>query len=107
MNKVSRTKSVRLAEKLLKIRETLGLSQSEILERLGFSYELFRSNISQYERGHREPPLPVLLMYARLAGVCVDMLIDDEIALPARLPSYPKHEGVRKTGSSRKGKNQK
>jgi transcriptional regulator with XRE-family HTH domain len=107
MKKVSRTKSARLAEKLLIIREGLGLSQSEMLDRLGFSDELFRSNISQYERGHREPPLPVLLKYASAAGVYVDVLIDDEIDLPARLPSHPKHEGVRRIVSSRKGKNQK
>lgn len=92
MKKVSRTKSAHLAEKLLRIREGLGLSQTEMLERLGFSDELFRSNISQYERGHREPPLPVLLMYARAAGVCVDVLIADELNLPKKLPSKPKHE---------------
>lgn len=80
-----------MAEKLLKIREGLGLSQTEMLERLGFSDELFRSNISQYERGHRQPPLPVLLMYARAAGVCVDVLIDDKIELPIKLPNTPKH----------------
>ena len=92
MKKVSRTKSVRLAEKLLQIREGLGLSQSEMLERLGFSDELFRSNVSQYERGHRLPPLPVLIMYARVAGVCVDVLISDELDLPKKLPGKPKHE---------------
>lgn len=44
---------------------------------------------------------------APLEGVCVDVLIDDEIDLPARLPSHPKHEGVRRIVSSRKGKNQR
>lgn len=82
MKKVSRTKSARLAEKLLKIRERLGLSQTEMLERLGFSDELFRSNVSQYERGQRIPPLPVLLQYARVAGIMVETLIDDELNLP-------------------------
>jgi transcriptional regulator with XRE-family HTH domain len=91
MKKVSRTKSARLAEKLLQIREGLGLSQTEMLERLGFSDELFRSNVSQYERGHRQPPLPVLLMYARAAGVCSDVLIDDSLDLPTKLPSKPNH----------------
>ena len=91
MKKVSRTKATRLAEKLLRIREALGLSQNEMLARLGFDDELFRSNVSQYERGHRQPPLSVLLMYARVAGVCVDVLIDDEMDLPARLPSTTKH----------------
>jgi hypothetical protein len=41
--------------------------------------------------GIREPSLMTLLQYARVAGVCVDVLIDDEMNLPARLPSKPKH----------------
>lgn len=93
MKKTPRTKCARLAEKLLKVREGLGLTQSQMLELLGFSDELFRSNISQYERGHRQPPLPVLLEYARAAGVCVDVLISDDMNLPTRLPSKPKHRG--------------
>jgi transcriptional regulator with XRE-family HTH domain len=92
MKKSPRTKAVRLAEKLLQIRLQLGLSQTEMLERLGFGDELFRSNISQYERGLREPALPVLLSYGKVAGVCVDVLIDDQLDLPARLPNKPKHK---------------
>ena len=38
----------------------------------------------------REPLLPVLLAYARLAGVSTDVLIDDELDLPAKLPAKPK-----------------
>lgn len=91
MGSATRPKPTRLAEKLAAIRITLGLSQSEMLSRLGLSEELFRSSISAYERGKREPPYPVLLKYARVAGVCVDVLIDDEIKLPAKLPSVPKH----------------
>jgi transcriptional regulator with XRE-family HTH domain len=90
MKKISRTKCARLAGKLLEIRLALGLSQSEILVQLGFDEELFRSNVSQYERGLRQPPLPVLLMYARAAGITVDVLIDDALNLPARLPHKPK-----------------
>jgi transcriptional regulator with XRE-family HTH domain len=85
-----------LAEKLLHIRNALALSQSEMLARLGESDELFRSSISAYERGVREPPLPVLLKYARVAGVYVDALIDDELDLPERLPSRVKSEGKRR-----------
>jgi transcriptional regulator with XRE-family HTH domain len=70
----------------------LGFSQSELLARLGFDKDLFRSNISQYERGQRHPPLPVLLMYARVAGICVDVLIDDALNLPAMLPGNPQHQ---------------
>ena len=95
MKGVSRTKSACLAEKLLQIRLSLGLSQSGMLARLGFAEELFRSNISQYERGQREPPLPVLLQYARAAGVCADTLIDDDLNLPAKLPAVLKHKGLK------------
>ncbi len=96
MGSASRSKPSRLAEKLLQIRLALDLSQSGMLERLGFSAELFRSNISQYEMGTREPSLPVLLQYARAANVYVEVLIDDELDLPAKLPSIVKHEGIRR-----------
>jgi transcriptional regulator with XRE-family HTH domain len=102
MKKSSRTKTLRLAEKLRQIRLQLGLSQSEILERLGFGEELFRSNISQYERGERIPPLQVLLAYARLANVWMDVLIDDELELPVRLPSLKPHEIVKRHGARTK-----
>lgn len=94
--KTSRTKSSRLAEKLLKIRLDLNLSQSGLLEHLGFDEELFRSNVSQYELGTRTPALPLLLAYARAANVYVDALIDDELDLPDKLPSAKKSEGVRR-----------
>ena len=78
------TRPKRLAEKLRQIRLSLDLSQSEMLERLGFSETLFRGNVSQYEHGRREPPLMVLLAYARAANISTDMLIDDNIDLPAK-----------------------
>ncbi len=81
MKKASPTKSGRLAKKLKKIRLDLELSQNQILERLGFADTLFRSNISQYERGHRVPSPPVLLAYARLANVDLEALIDDKLNL--------------------------
>jgi len=95
MGSSSRPKPSRLAAKILQIRTALGLSQSEMLDRLGFSDQLFRSAISKYELGTREPPLPVLLSYARAAGVWIDVLVDDELDLPAKLPSVPKSGGVR------------
>lgn len=104
MAKPSRTKSARLAEKLLRIRLELNLSQSGLLEHLGFSEELFRSNVSQYELGTREPPLPVLLEYARAANVWLDVLIDDELDLPKQLPSPTKSEGVRRKSAPRSKK---
>lgn len=99
--KTSRTRSSRLAEKLLRIRLELNLSQGAILSQLGFDEELFRSNVSQYERGERVPSLPVLLAYARAANVYVDALIDDELDLPERLPSSTKSEGIRRRPAAR------
>ena len=78
-----RTSPQRLGEKLIEIRNHLNLSQSEMLNKLGFQDILYRSNISQYELGRREPPLLILLRYAQLAGVSVDFLIDDNLELPS------------------------
>jgi transcriptional regulator with XRE-family HTH domain len=86
MGRTSREKPARLAEKLVQIREALGLSQNEILSRLGLTERLNRDDISKYERGVREPSLPVLLRYARAAGISTDYLIDDDLDLPAKLP---------------------
>lgn len=82
MGKAKRMKPDKLAEKLLKIRESLGLSQSEMVEKLGFSDLFSRNYISAFELGTREPPLPVLLAYARLTGISTDVLIDDASDLP-------------------------
>lgn len=86
-----RPKPERLAEKLLQIRNALGLSQTEMLRRLGLEESMKYTRISEYELGIREPSLMTLLQYARAAGVCVDVLINDEMNLPAKLPSKPKH----------------
>lgn len=91
MGSRARPKPKRLAEKLLQIRLALDLSQDGMLARLELGESHFRSAVSGYELGTREPPLPVLLQYARLAGVCVDTLIDDNLDLPAKLPAKPKH----------------
>lgn len=87
----ARQRSERLAEKLLQLRLALGISQTEMLKRLDVEGMIVYNRISDYELGKREPPLPVLLRYARAAGVCVDVLIDDELDLPAKLPAKPKH----------------
>ena len=96
MARSPRPKPARLPEKLLQIRLALDLSQGGMLYQLGLHETLSRTTISAYELGTGEPPLPVLLDYARAANVWVDVLIDDELDLPAKLPSAKKHEGVRR-----------
>jgi transcriptional regulator with XRE-family HTH domain len=86
MGGAARPKPLRLAGKLQRIRVALGYSQSEMLAALDLKDKSFRSIISGYEIGRREPPLSVLLKYARLAGVSTDVLIDDDIELPVKLP---------------------
>lgn len=88
MNKDIFTSPQNLAKKLLQIREFLNLSQTEMLKRLGFDDRLYRSNISQYERGEREPPLLVLLSYAKVAGIMVEELINDDVELPVRIKKF-------------------
>lgn len=49
--------------------------------------------VSEYELGKREPSLLTLLAYARVAGVHLEDLVDDNLTLPERLPGdvvYPK-----------------
>ncbi len=87
----ARQRSERLAEKLLQVRLGLGLSQSEMLKRLDVEGMIVYNRISDYELGKREPPLPILLRYGRAAGVCLDVLANDELDLPGKLPATPKH----------------
>jgi DNA-binding XRE family transcriptional regulator len=68
----------KLGDKLRELRASLGLSQGEIAKRIGVRD---RASISGYERGEREPPLPILLAYARLGKVRVEALIDDKLGL--------------------------
>jgi transcriptional regulator with XRE-family HTH domain len=92
----ARPKPKRLAGKLRLIRIGLGLSQTEMLYRLGVEDQIKYTRISEYEKGIREPPLTTLLQYARAANVSVEALIDDDLDLPSKLPSARKSEGVRR-----------
>ena len=97
MGQSSREKPARLAEKLLEVRLKLDLSQNELISRMGLSEEISQARISAYERGVREPPLKVLLSYARIAGICMENLVDDELDLPRKLPDKPTHQAKRLT----------
>jgi transcriptional regulator with XRE-family HTH domain len=102
MGKAKRPRPVRLAEKLVTIRNSLGLSQNEMLNRLGLADEFGRNYISAFELGTREPPLPVLLEYARAAGVWLDVLADDGLDLPETLTAKTKSEGTKRKSAAKK-----
>jgi transcriptional regulator with XRE-family HTH domain len=96
MGRRAREKPERLAEKLRQIRLTLGLSQTEMLKRLEAEDMVEYNRISDYEVGTSEPTLIILLRYARLAGVHMEALVDDELNLPEKLPDTVKHEEIRR-----------
>lgn len=104
MGKAIRQRPGRLGEKLLAIREMLGLSQNEMVRRMGLERDVARDYISKFERGTLQPPLPVLLNYARAAaggaaGAAgyLEILIDDSLELPCVLPSIPRLPHTRLT----------
>jgi transcriptional regulator with XRE-family HTH domain len=94
MGKSPRDRQTHLATKLKQIRDALELSQNAMVERLELPPKITRKLISNYENDHREPPLFVLLAYAREAGVCLDVIVDDEVELPKKLPATPVHRPV-------------
>ncbi len=91
MGRQPRQRPARLGEKLRLIRIGLGLSQSQMLKSLGMDDEVYASAISGYEIGTREPPIPVLLKYARLGGVTMEEIADDNLDLPKHLPTRRRH----------------
>ena len=102
MARGARVRPERLPEKLLGIRLALGLSQSELLRRLGFEDVMDYRRISEFERGTTEPHLSVLLEYARAAGVHMEDIVDDELDLPEKLPGNVRYKGLKRKSSSRK-----
>ncbi|HXQ35031.1 MAG TPA: helix-turn-helix transcriptional regulator [Anaerolineales bacterium] len=77
----SRPRPKHLAKKLLQIRRSLGVSQGELVRQLGVQALIEHTTISKYELNKNEPPLAILLAYARLAGIPVERIIDDELEL--------------------------
>jgi transcriptional regulator with XRE-family HTH domain len=102
MGKYPRRRQRRLAAKLRKIRRLLHLSQSEMVRHLGVDEDISRTNISNYEKDEREPPLYVLLRYAQVAGICLDVLVDDRHSLPKTLPATPSHRGLETSQNKRR-----
>ena len=91
MGRNRRVRPKRLAEKLLKIRLSLNLTMEQLIVRLDYSaVPLTSASITEYEKDKREPPLPILLRYARLSNVLLEALVDDELDLPEELPANRK-----------------
>jgi transcriptional regulator with XRE-family HTH domain len=103
MGKASRRKPARLAEKLLQIRVKMGLSQNQLIRRMGLEDELEQQYISKFEHAVIEPPLHVLCAYADLINVPLDCLARDYLDLPTVIPTHQKKFGpTTKPRSSRR-----
>ena len=98
----ARPRPKRLAEKLRQIRISLGLSQPKMHRRLEAEDEIDYTTISKYELDKNEPPLEILLRYARLAGVHMEDIVDDELDLPAKLPGDVRYKGIKRKSASQK-----
>jgi len=94
MGRGSRDRPNKLGKKLAQIRTYLGVSQDGLVRMLGLSAKLTRNDISKYERGMREPSLSVLLKYARVAKVNMEVLIDDKLEMP-RTVSHPSRSRIK------------
>ena len=63
------------------------MSQSEMVRILGADESVSPARISEYELGNREPSLTTLLAYGRVARVHLETIVDDDLALPDKIPS--------------------
>lgn len=104
MGRSRRPRPTRLAAKLRHIRTALGLTQQQMFERLGETRTpLYRGHIGEYETGQREPPMLVVLRYSRVAGVPMDVLVDDDLDLPDQLSGKSGYAWVMKRVPTGKG----
>jgi transcriptional regulator with XRE-family HTH domain len=83
MGQAPRNKPKRLGEKLLQIREALGLSQKEMAKRLAkrTGFKITNTHVSHYERDSAEPFLETTLAYARVGKVTFEQIVDDDLDL--------------------------
>lgn len=82
MGSAGRAKPEKLGKKLYIIRQSFGDSFSQMAERLSDDkVTVLRTDVSRFEKGLREPSLIVLLKYARLVGINLEILADDELEL--------------------------
>ena len=86
MGRSRRNKPEKLSTKLLAIRKRLRMSQTEMARAL--ELKVHYSAVSNYELGTREPDLIIVLRYARLAGVPMEILVDDKLNLPERYENF-------------------
>lgn len=91
MGKKQLVKPKRMGEKVREIRMRLGLTQQQMFELLEHhGAKIYVGYIGSYEIGERIPTLLVTLAYSRAVGIPMEILVDDELDLPKKLPAKRK-----------------
>jgi transcriptional regulator with XRE-family HTH domain len=104
MGAARRPQPLRLGSKLLQIRKFFGLTQEQMAGMLeDVPSPPQPAHVSRFEQGVREPSLLVLLAYARVAVIPVEVLIDDKLDLSTN-PTGRDVRRQRKTRTSVKKK---
>lgn len=84
--------NIEIANRLVNLRKSNGLSQEALAEKLGIS----RQAVSKWERAEASPDTDNLIMLARLYGVSLDELLrtEDEIPIPEPVSEEPVAEAL-------------
>jgi transcriptional regulator with XRE-family HTH domain len=87
MGRSRRDQPIKLPRKLREIRLLLGLTQEQMAAQLRRSSRSRPrpGHVSEYEHGKRQPSVVMLLKYARMVGVPMEVLVDDDMELPRKL----------------------
>jgi len=96
MGSKARKRPQHLGRKLTEIRDSFGLSQGLMLEKLGFSKD-GRNNLSNYETDKREAPSELVMAYANVIGVDAQVLHDDKRELPRAVRTAAAKHNQKKT----------
>ena len=83
MGSARRAKPAKLGDKLFTVREMLGMSLSKMAVALSDEEaRVLRTDVYKFEQGEREPSLIILLRYAKLSRVPMEVFADDKLDLP-------------------------
>ena len=69
-----------LPKKLIAVRRQLGLTQTQMAERIGL--QVSPAHVEEFESGFTEPELNIILAYSEIAGIHMEVFANDNLELP-------------------------